>query len=122
MTTPAATVNTQYPKGDLRRMLSLLNEIAPDTAPDEVKLTSTLVKLVARTGLDKKSVVLIISQAIEQASVEIKKEGAIYTLVNWGPVFKPDGARKAARGKLEPVEASKHLIMNRRPKVKTAEE
>jgi hypothetical protein len=103
----------EYPKGDFRRTLSVLHAIASDTASDDVKAQSTLVKLVKRTGIDKKTVTMMISQAIEQIGVEIRKNGAVYTMVNWGPVLKAEGARKAARGQLEPAEASAHLIIPR---------
>lgn len=80
-----------YPKGDLRRMLSVLAAI--DSVPD-----ATLVKVVARTGLDKKTVTNLIAQAGEQAEVKIIKTGPVYTLEDWGPVFKRSGAKMALTG------------------------
>lgn len=112
----------QYPKSDLRRMLLVLHAIAPETASPKVKAQSTLVQLVKRTGVDKKTITVMISQAVEQAGVEIKKDGAIYTMVNWGPALKPEGARRAARGQLEPVPASAHLIIPRTVREKKVKE
>lgn len=82
-----------YPKGDLRRMLCVLAAI--DTIPE-----ATLVKVVARTGLDKKTVTNLIAQASEQAGVKITKAGPVYTLDDWGPVFKRTGAKMALTGAL----------------------
>ena len=82
-----------YPKGDLRRMLSVLAAI--DSMPD-----ATLVKVVARTGLDKKTVTNLIAQASEQAGVKITKAGPVYTLEDWGPIFKRAGAKMALTGAL----------------------
>ncbi|MDN3368273.1 MULTISPECIES: hypothetical protein [Ralstonia solanacearum species complex] len=83
----------QYPKGDLRRMLSVLAAI--DAITD-----ATLVKLVARTGIDKKTVTVLVQQATEQAGVRIEKEGSIYRISDWGPVFKRAGAKLALTGAL----------------------
>lgn len=80
-----------YPKGDLRRMLSVLAAI--DSMPH-----ASLVKIAAKTGLDKKTVTSLIAQAREQAGVKIIKTGPIYTLENWGPVFKQEGAKMALTG------------------------
>lgn len=82
-----------YPKGDLRRMLSVLAAI--DAIPH-----ATLVKVVGRTGIDKKTVTNLIAQAGEQAGVKITKTGAVYTLVEWGPIFKGAGAKMALTGAL----------------------
>ncbi|WP_238587013.1 hypothetical protein [Pseudomonas veronii] len=82
-----------YPKGDLRRMLSVL--AALESMPE-----ATLVKLVAKTGLDKKTVSNLIIQAGEQAGVQISKSGPIYKLENWGPVIKRSGAKMALTGAL----------------------
>ncbi|NKF92566.1 hypothetical protein GO286_04852 [Ralstonia solanacearum] len=83
----------QYPKGDLRRMLSVLAAI--DAITD-----ATLVKVVARTGIDKKTVTMLVQQAVTQAGVRIEKEGSIYRLIDWGPVLKKAGAKMALTGAL----------------------
>lgn len=80
-----------YPKGDLRRMLSVLAAI--DSTPD-----ATLVKVVAKTGLDKKTVTNLITQAGEQAGVRIIKSGPVYVIENWGPIIKRSGAKMALTG------------------------
>jgi len=87
----------QYPKGDLRQMLSVL------AAMDSIK-DATLVKLVARTGVDKKTVATLVQQAIEQVGVRIEKEGLVYRLTDWGPVIKRSGAKMALMGTLNPPE------------------
>lgn len=81
----------QYPKGDLRRMLSVLAAI--DTITD-----ATLLKVVARAGIDKKTVTMLVQQAVEQAGVRIEKEGSVYRMIEWGPVFKKSGALLALKG------------------------
>lgn len=87
------TKDLPYPKGDLRRMLVVLAAI--DSMP-----VATLVKIVARTGLDKKTVFNLIQQAAEQAHVSIQKAGPIYSISDWGPVFKKAGAKMALTGAL----------------------
>jgi len=82
-----------YPKGDLRRMLSVLAAI--DAIPD-----ATLVKLVEKTGIDKKTVSNLIIQAGEQAGVQISKTGPIYKLEDWGPIIKRAGAKMVLAGVL----------------------
>lgn len=82
-----------YPKGDLRRMLLVLGAI--DSIPE-----ATLVKIVARTGLDKKTVTNLIQHATEQARVCIEKTGSVYAITSWGPVIKSAGAKMALTGAL----------------------
>ncbi|KKN85100.1 hypothetical protein LCGC14_0282690 [marine sediment metagenome] len=82
-----------YPKGDLRRMLAVLGAI-------EGMRDATLVKIVARTGIDKKTVTTLIAQAGEQARVLIDKNGPVYEIADWGPVFKKAGAKMALTGAL----------------------
>lgn len=85
-------VAPQYLKGDLRRMLAVLGAIEAGH--------STLVQIVAATGLDKKTVTSLIVQAGEQAQVSIEKNGAVYAIEAWGPVLEKDGAKKALTGAL----------------------
>ncbi|MGZ0787263.1 hypothetical protein ACXM5X_30425 [Pseudomonas saponiphila] len=80
-----------YPKGDLRRMLSVLGAI--DSLPDP-----TLLKIAKRTGLDKKSVTYMITQAIEQAGVKISKTGPVYKLDDWGSIIQRTGAKMVLEG------------------------
>jgi hypothetical protein len=82
-----------YPKGDLRRMLAVLGAI-------EGMRDATLVKIVARTGIDKKTVTTLIAQAGEQARVLIDKNGPVYEIADWGPVFKKSGGKMALTGAL----------------------
>lgn len=83
----------QYPKGDLRRMLAVLAAI------DSLE-SATLVKLAERTGIDKKTVTNLIEQAREQAGVAVAKNGAVYSIEEWGPVIKKAGAKMCLAGAL----------------------
>lgn len=82
-----------YPKGDLRRMLAVLAAI--DAIPH-----ATLVKIVAMTGIDKKTITSLVVQARAQAGVVINKDGPIYSIEDWGPVIKRGGAKMALTGAL----------------------
>lgn len=82
-----------YPKGDLRRMLSVLAAI--DTIPN-----ASLVKIAERTGIDKKTVINLIGQAGDQAGVQVVKTGPVYTLEDWGPIIKRAGAKMVLAGTL----------------------
>lgn len=85
-------VAPMYPKGDLRRMLSVLAAIEAGS--------NTLVLIAAATGLDKKTITSLVAQAQQQAQVKVVKEGAIYAIEAWGPVLKKEGAKKALTGAL----------------------
>lgn len=56
---------------------------------------STLVKISALTGLDKKSVTRLIALAQEQAGVVIEKSKSTYVITDFGPFLKPSGCRLA---------------------------
>ena len=62
--------------------------------------SATLVKLAERTGIDKKTVTNLIDQARTQAGVLIEKNGAVYSIREWGPVIKKNGARMCLTGAL----------------------
>ncbi|KGH30835.1 hypothetical protein P353_08215 [Comamonas testosteroni] len=81
-----------YPKGDLRRMLVVLGAIDAGS--------NTLVQIAAATGLDKKTITALLEQAVEQARVNLKKDGAVYVIEDWGPVLRKEGATKALTGAL----------------------
>lgn len=72
-------------------MLSVLAAI------DSVK-PATLVKLAERTGLDKKTVTNLIEQARVQAGVVVAKNGSAYSIEDWGPVIKEEGAQMCLTG------------------------
>lgn len=76
----------KYKKGDLRRMLLVLACI--DKLP-----CATLVRISQMSGLDKKTVIYLVDQAIEEAGVAINKDGPVYSIENWGPVIKRNGAK-----------------------------
>ncbi len=61
---------------------------------------ATLVGIVARTGLDKKTASNLIKVAAEQAHVQIEKSGPYYAITDWGPVIKKGGAKMALTGAL----------------------
>ena len=81
----------QYPKGDFRRLLCVL------AAMDRPK-GAKLLEIAAVTGIDKKSVTLLISQATAQAGVSIIKDEYSYRIEDWGPVLKRSGAKLALTG------------------------
>lgn len=83
----------QYPKGDLRRMLSVLAAI-------DLMQDATLVKIVAKTKIDKKTVTNLIEQARVQAGVSVVKTGPVYVIEDWGPVIKKSGAKMCLTGAL----------------------
>lgn len=91
-----------YAKGDLRRMLQVLGAI--DAIPD-----ATLVKVASKTDLDKKTVINLIHQAAEQAHVSIEKKGSVYAIIDWGPIIKKAGAKKALTGGL--IASSKVVLI-----------
>lgn len=82
-----------YPKGDFRRTLSVLAAI-------DALQTATLVKIVERTGIDKKTVTTLIEQARLQTGVVVSKSGAVYAIEDWGPVLKRAGVKLALVGAL----------------------
>lgn len=84
----------RYPKGDLRRMLVVLGAL------NEAG-TATLVQIVARTGLDNKTVSDLIVKAQLQAGVVVEKSGANYRIIALGPVFKKTGLHLALTGALD---------------------
>lgn len=61
---------------------------------------SSLVRIAADTGLDKKSVTSLIEQARVQADVSIEKAGAIYRISGWGRIIKKSGAKLSLTGAL----------------------
>lgn len=81
-----------YPKGDLRRMLAVIGAIDAGH--------NTLVQIAAATALDKKTVTTLIAQAVNQAGIDIIKDGPVYSIASWGVVFKKEGARLALTGAL----------------------
>lgn len=109
------TTVPSYPKGDLRRMLVVLAAIdRPGGA--------TLVQIVAKTGVDKKTVTRLVEQAGQQAGVSIAKNGAVYCISDWGPLFRRAGAKLVLTGALgaptmepaeEPIEAPRKTVRTR---------
>lgn len=97
-----------YPKGDLRRMLTVLAAI--DSMPD-----ATSVKVAAKTGLDKKTVTHLIVQAREQAGVNITKNGPVYALEDWGPVIKQEGAKTVSTAALKLLPAAPSTPISHKP-------
>lgn len=83
----------RYPKGDLRRMLQVLGVLGEGSPV-------TVLQIAERTGLDRKTIATLLQQAWAQAEVKIEKEGSCYRLIEWGPVFRAEGARLALQGGL----------------------
>ena len=81
-----------FPKGDLRRMLAVLDALGDEPA--------TIVHLAGRTGLSRKTVGDLLDQARDQAGAEIVKHGPVFQLIDWGPALKKTGVRKLLRSAL----------------------
>lgn len=88
-----------YDKGDLRRMLLVL------VAMEKVQVP-TMVSIAQYTNIDRRTVTHLIAQAQEQAGVVIEKDGPVYKLCDWGPLFKKTGAMRAAEGALGNISVS----------------
>ena len=84
-----------YPKGDLRRMLAVLAVIQEARG-------ATILQVVTRTGLDKKTVSDLITKTQQQAGVQVSKAGPKYTISDLGPVFKVSEGKLALKGALNP--------------------
>lgn len=82
-----------YAKGDLRRMLVVL--VAIDSLEN-----ATTVSIGKHTGLDKRTVMHLIEQAASQAGVQIEKQGAVYNIIDWGPLLNKAGAQLAVHDQL----------------------
>jgi hypothetical protein len=61
-------------------------------------------KIVAQTGLDKKTVSVLLQKAGWEAGVEVVKSGSVYSIEAWGPVIRPEGALLALRGATKSLE------------------
>lgn len=85
MTAPAS-----YPKGDFRRMLTVLAAISSTQG-------ATLTMIASATGLSNKTVMDLIKQADQQAGVKIQKAKGIYNITDWGPAINKDGAALAEK-------------------------
>ncbi|WP_321944024.1 hypothetical protein [Paraburkholderia tropica] len=83
-----------YPKGDLRRMLSVLSAIDSPAG-------ATVAQVSTVTGLSRQTVTDLIQGAAQQAGVRIRKSGSVYQIVDWGPVIRKSGAALALTGELE---------------------
>jgi hypothetical protein len=70
----------QFPKGDVRRLLTVAHAIATIERP-------TLTSLSAATGHHKQSIADDVAKLRDQLGVVIEKESAVYRLVTWGPVI-----------------------------------
>lgn len=70
----------QFPKGDVRRLLTVAHAIATMERP-------TLTSLSAEIGHHKQSISDDVTKLRNQLGVVIEKEDAVYRLVSWGPVI-----------------------------------
>lgn len=73
-------------------MLAVLGSVA------DLGGEATLLKIVAQTGLDKKTVSVLLQKAGWEAGVEVRKTGSVYSIESWGPVIREEGALMALRG------------------------
>ncbi|WP_454727768.1 MULTISPECIES: hypothetical protein [Cupriavidus] len=99
------TSKTPYRRGDLRRMLAVLAAI---DRPHGARL----VDITQATGLDKKSVTLLLAQAAEEAGVAIRRDAMRFHVADWGPVIRRTGVRLALTaqlgGTVQPPTAGAH--------------
>jgi hypothetical protein len=79
-------MNNQFPKGDARRLFSLLAAIDALERP-------TLTTLAEFTGHNKGTIPADVEKLCEQYGVEIVKNGAVFRLVSWGEVLKKTGVK-----------------------------
>jgi hypothetical protein len=77
----------QFPKGDVRRLLTVAHAIATMERP-------TLSSLSAATGHHKQSISDDVTKLGVQLGVVIEKDEAVYRLVSWGPVIKGPAVAK----------------------------
>jgi hypothetical protein len=81
---PDSATPVPYPKGHVGRYLATLAAIAQLERP-----TSTSVA--RATGLSKGKIDDYVAVLNEQFGTCIEKEGAVYRIIDWGPVLKPVG-------------------------------
>ena len=84
-------VRPPYSRGEMRRLLAVLGAI---NRPQGARL----VEIAKATGLDNKTVTLLIGQAGTQAGVTIRTDDATYRITDWGLAIRPEGARLALDG------------------------
>jgi hypothetical protein len=84
---------SQFPRGDVRRLLRLALAMADLERP-------TLNALAAETGHHKQTILDDVPRLREQLGVQVEKEGAEYRLVDWGPVVKRAGIKKLLKGQM----------------------
>lgn len=78
---------TQYPRGDVRRLLRLALAMSELERP-------TLNNLAAETGHHKQTILDDVPRLREQLGIHVEKDGVEYKIVDWGPVIKKTGIRK----------------------------
>lgn len=89
----AENAKTQFPRGDVRRLLRLALAMTEVERP-------TLNALASETGHHKQTILDDVLRLREQLGIRIEKEGAEYRLVDWGPVVKKTGIKKLLQGQL----------------------
>lgn len=77
---------TQFPKGDARRLFTLLVAIDNLERP-------TLTTLTKHTKHNKGTIAADVDKLREQYGVEIIKDGAVFRLISWGDVLKKTGVK-----------------------------
>lgn len=84
---------TQYPRGDVRRLLRLALAIAEMERP-------TLNSLASETGHHKQTILDDVPRLREQLGVLVERDGSEFRLVDWGPVVKKEGIKKLLMGQM----------------------
>lgn len=82
-----------FPKGDVRRLLTLALAI-------ESLERATLVSLAAATGHHKQTVQDDVPK-LAQLGIEVEKTGPVYRLTSWGPILKRTALKKFLQGQIK---------------------
>ena len=89
----AVEATTQFPRGDVRRLLRLALAMSELEEP-------TLNALAAKTGHHKQTILDDVFRLRDQLGIQVEKEGAVFVLSDWGPVVKKTGIKKLLEGQM----------------------
>lgn len=81
----------QFPKGDARRLFVVLDAIDRLERP-------TLTTIAEYTGHNKGTIDADVRKLVLQFGVDIRREGAVFVILDWGIVLKKTGVRRHLYG------------------------
>lgn len=87
----ADETTTQFPRGDVRRLLRLALAMSEMDSP-------TLNALAAETGHHKQTILDDVKRLRVQLGIQVEKVGPVFVLFDWGPVVKKTGIKKLFEG------------------------